>query len=134
MTRNDNRPDLDPPPAILEGDHVFEALAHPRRRYLLYTLVGDTEWTLHDLAEKIAAWETDVPESTLYDDEVARVYVSLYHNHVPKLVENGIVVFEESTETIRPGPHAEQVLGVLENAGGSHDSEQEAHARSELDE
>lgn len=134
MTANSDRADSDSPHAILETDHAFEALAHPRRRYLLYTLDEATEWTLQELAEKVAAWENDVPESTLYDDEVERVYVSLYHNHVPKLVADGIVVFDEPTETIRPGPHAEQVLTVLEAAGGSHDIEQEAHARSDSDE
>lgn len=133
MTVDPDRPGLDSPPAFLELDHAFEALAHPRRRYALYTLLETTEWTLQDLAEKITAWENDVPESTLYDDEVERVYVSLYHNHIPKLVEDGIVVFDEPTETIQPGPNAEQVLAVLENAGGSHDIAQEAHARSESD-
>ncbi|WP_224447854.1 DUF7344 domain-containing protein [Haloprofundus salilacus] len=113
-------------------DHVFEVLAHPRRRYLLYTLLEETEWGLRELAEKIATWENDVRESTVSDDGVERVYVSLYHNHVPLLVEEGIIEFEETTETIGLGPHADQVLAVLENAGGSNDSDQETHARSDI--
>lgn len=32
-----------PPPSILEIDPVYEALGHPRRRYLCYTLLEDTE-------------------------------------------------------------------------------------------
>lgn len=134
MTADSDEASLGAPPPILELNHIFDALAHPRRRYLLYTLLEANEWTLRELSEKVTAWENDVPESTLYDDEVERTYVSLYHNHVPKLVEDEIIVFEEPTGTIRPGPHAEQVLAVLENAGGSHDSEQEAHARSDSDE
>lgn len=134
MTIDPDRPGGDSPPAVLELDYAFEALSHPHRRYLLYTLFEATEWTLRDLAGKITAWENDVPESTLYDEEVERVYVALYHNHIPKLVEDGIVVFDDTTETIQPGPNAEQVLAVLENAGGSHDSEQEAHARRDPDE
>ena len=114
-------------------DHVFEALAHPRRRYALYTLLEDTEVSLQDLAEQITAWEDEAPEETLYDDEVEQVYVSLYHNHVQKLVEDGIVEFDEATETIEPGPNAEQVLTVLEASGGSLDSQQEKHARNNTD-
>lgn len=116
-------------PAVLELDPVFEALAHPRRRYLLYTLLEDTEWSLREIAAKVAAWEDGPPSRTVTDDEVERVYVSLYHNHVPKLADDGIVEFAEAEETIRRGDNADQVLAVLENAGGSRDSEQEAHAR-----
>lgn len=121
-------------PATLELDHVFEALAHPRRRYLLYTLLDDAEWSLEEVSRKLAAWEEGVPVETLTDQEVERVYVSLYHNHVPKLVAEDIVEFVEATETIRPSGNAEQVLNVLENAGGSGDADQEAHARRGSDE
>lgn len=132
-----DRPDRGLPdsvPATLELDHVFEALAHPRRRYLLYTLLEDAEWSLRELARKLATWEERVPAETLTDRKVERVYVSLYHNHVPKLVEEGIVEFVEATDTIRPAANAEQVLSVLENAGGSGDADQEAHARRDSDE
>jgi hypothetical protein len=44
------------PDSILELDEVFAALGHPRRRYLLYTLVnGSTEAPLPELAADIAA-------------------------------------------------------------------------------
>lgn len=70
-------------PAILELNHVFEGLGHPRRRYLLYTLGVNTGWTLEDLAVEIATWERSTAEPPP-DDVVDAVYVSLYHNHVPK--------------------------------------------------
>lgn len=118
-----------PIPSVLELNHVFDALAHQRRRYLLYTLLEDEEWSLRELAVKVAAWEQGVSRESVADEEVERVYVSLYHNHVPKLADEGIVEFVEADETIRPATNAEQVLAVLANAGGSSDSEQEAHAR-----
>lgn len=124
----------DIPEAILELDHVFEALAHPRRRYLLYTLQEGTEWTLTELATKLAARENDLAEESVGRDEHSRVYTSLYHAHVPKLVDSDVLTFETGAEIIRPGPNAEQVLAVLEGAGASFDSRQEAHARRENDE
>ena len=44
-----NIPDVSHPPCdVLESDYVYEALAHSRRRYLCYTLLEETEWTVTD--------------------------------------------------------------------------------------
>ncbi|MFB6135583.1 MAG: hypothetical protein ABEJ04_02385 [Halobacteriaceae archaeon] len=115
-------------PAVLELDHVFDVLAHPRRRYLLYALATDGEWTLRELATKLAAWEEDVDEAAVSDHVRDRVYVSLYHSHVPKLVDEGMVRFDEESERLSPAEHAGQVQAVLAGAGGSADSRQEQHA------
>ncbi|MFC6952863.1 DUF7344 domain-containing protein [Halorubellus litoreus] len=121
-------------PDFLEIEPVYEALGHSRRRYLCYTLLEATEWSLTDLATKIAAWENDIPEHAVTADQREEVYVSLYHAHVPKLVDEDVITFDEATETITTAEHAEQVLTALEGIGASLDSNQEAHARSEMDE
>lgn len=120
--------------ATLRLNNVFDALAHPRRRYLLYTLGEEKEeWTLRGLARYVAAWETDEVPAQIPEETVDRTYISLYHTHVPKLVEKDIVSFEATSETIRPGSNAEQILTVLEQAGGVRDSRQEAHAHRNND-
>ena len=54
----------DAAPSVLDLDEVFAALGHPRRRYLLYTLVNERgAETLPEVATKIAAWEQDKPTS-----------------------------------------------------------------------
>lgn len=141
VTSNDDdgsgaeRPGVDdadtPSSEFLELDHVYEALGHSRRRYLCYTLLESPEWTLDELARKIAAWEHDVPEANVTDQQQEAVYVALYHIHVPKLVEGGVIAFDAVTETIRPATNAKQVLRALEGMGASLDSRQEAHARSD---
>ncbi len=120
------------PSDVLEIDPAYEALGHPRRRYLCYTLLEDTEWSLTELATKIAAWENDIPENEVSDRKREAVSVSLYHAHIPKLVDEGVVAFDDARETIRPAEHAEQVLTALEGIGASLDANQEAHARSEM--
>lgn len=120
-------------PSTLRLNHVFEALANPRRRYLLYTLLRGDELSLEEIARSVTAWEKDVPVETVTDEEAERTYVALYHSHIPKLVEADIVEFERTTETIRRANNAEQVLNVLANAGGSGDAGQEAHARRDSD-
>lgn len=120
-------------PEVLEADQVYEALAKPRRRYLCYTLLEDTEWSLTDLAMKIAAWEHEIPEHEVTDYQRTQVYVSLYHHHVPKLVEENVIAFDERTETISSAEHTAQVLAALEGIGASLDALQESHARSKID-
>jgi hypothetical protein len=125
--------DLDISETILELQPVFEAIAHPRRRYLVYTLAEETKWSLDDLAIKLAAWETDTEEANIATLTRQEMYTSLYHAHVPKLVDLDVIEFDDDTETITPGSHAVQVLTVLEGAGGSLDTRQETHARSQFD-
>jgi len=120
------------PREILELDHVYEALGHKRRRYLCYTLLESTEWSLTDLATKIAAYENDCFESDVPASQREQVFVSLYHVHVPKLVAEDVIRFDETDEVIEPGPNARQVLLALEGMGATVDVEQEAHARSEI--
>ncbi|MFC5971646.1 hypothetical protein ACFPYI_09915 [Halomarina salina] len=118
-----------PPAEVLDLDYVYDALAHPRRRYLCYTLLEDTEWSLTDLATKVAAWETDIPEEAVDDHLRERVYVSLYHAQVPKLAEQGVVEFDEARETISAGANANSVLTALRSVSTVLDASQEDHAR-----
>lgn len=111
-----------PPPEILKLDHVYEALAHPRRRYICHLLRESTQWMLIDLATKIAAWENDTSEQTVTKEQQKRVYVSLYHGHVPKLVDEGVVTFDDGGEMITAAENAKQVLAVLESIETSLDS------------
>jgi len=121
------------PEHILELDYVFQSIAKSRRRYLLYTLESKTEWSVTELATKLVAWETDTPEKDVSQEKIDRMFASLYHAHIPKLVDERVIEFDDETETIRPGENAEQVLVALAGAGASLDSRQESHARSEMD-
>lgn len=121
-------------PAVLDLDHVFGVLDHLRRRHLLCALSTDDERTLRNLATKLAAWERDVDEASVSEALRDQMYVSLYHSHVPKLVEYGVIRFDEQTETIGVSDHTAQVFAVLEGAGASLDSTQSDHAGHEYPE
>lgn len=118
-----------PSESLLERDDLFAALADRRRRYLLYTLIEDGGRSIGEIARRIAAWENDVPASAVGDEEAERVYASLYHAHVPKLEDFGIVGFDRRDETVARGPNADVVLEVLEQSGASDAEELERHAR-----
>lgn len=115
-------------PAVLELDHVFAVLSHPRRRYLMYALATNPSWTLSELSTKLVAWEENVEEAAVDPHRREQMYISLYHTHVPKLEDAGVVEFEPRSETIARGNNATQVFAVLAGAGGSLDDAQEEHA------
>lgn len=118
------------PASVLELDEVFAALGHARRRYLLYTLVdGSSEETLPELAVKIAAWEQDKSISEVTDEERRRVHISLYHSHIPKLVDLDVLEYDEGENVIVRALNTEQVQAVLEGAGAELDDRQEKHAQ-----
>lgn len=98
---------------VLELDHVYQALAHPRRRYLCYALSEQEQWSLTELAETIAAWENGIPQDAVTSAQWEKMYLSLYHCHVPRLVEDGVVTFDERSETITSAENTDQVLDGL---------------------
>lgn len=128
-----DRDDAGLPGSTIDQDTMFDALAHERRRYLLYSLMDDDTRSLLDLARRLSAWEEDVPETDVDETVVERTYASLYHAHVPKLADLDIVEFDRETETLTRGENAEQILNVLELTGGSNAVSLENHARSDHD-
>jgi hypothetical protein len=67
-------------------------------------------------------------------DERDKVYISLMHAHVPKLVDYDVIVFDRESEIISKSEHADQILKSLAGFGGSTDSDQESHAGREYNE
>ena len=123
-----------PPEEVLEMEYVFEALAQPRRRYLVYSLLTSTEWTLQELATKLVAWEQDIAEEAVSDIDRDEMFASLYHAHIPKLVDLDVIKYRDGGEgIIVPTEHTVQVLAALEGLGASVDAAQEAHARRDYE-
>jgi hypothetical protein len=104
---------------VLEPDRVFETLDHPRRRYVCSLLREDDEWSLSALARNVAALETDQPENEVSDAHRDRVHVSLYHSHVPKLADCGVVSFDADGKRLSAAEHADRALAVLEATRGT---------------
>ncbi|MFC6784644.1 hypothetical protein ACFQFH_01845 [Halobaculum halobium] len=79
----------------LNRDEVYDILSNGRRRFVIYLLRERGEpIPLNDLSDRVAAWENDLPVEELTDQQVKRVYVSLYQTHIPKLEESGIVEYD----------------------------------------
>lgn len=83
-------------PTDLTATEIFPLLANNRRRNLLHYLAGRAgSVSIGELAEQLAIWE-DAPTYDQYE----RILTSLYHIHLPKLAEAGIIDYEIEQETV----------------------------------
>lgn len=81
-------------PGSVRLDSVFGALADPRCRDVLRRLnTSRTPMALADVADAIVRRETE-RELTEVQVERERIYVSLYHRYVPKLIDANLVSFD----------------------------------------
>ena len=91
-------------------DGLFDALSNERRRRVVHFLNGRrTPIGLADLADEVAAREIGVPIDETDSEEVERVYVSLYHVHVPKLADRGLVEYDRERGLVSPSEDAESI-------------------------
>ncbi|ELZ13142.1 hypothetical protein C477_21820 [Haloterrigena salina JCM 13891] len=118
--------------AALDGTTVaFDGLSAPRRRYLLSVLYDRQEPTsLETLATEVAVREHASPIVT--DEQVRTAHVELVHNHVPRLLEDELLVEEPTTDGTRRIALAERslfdadwVTFLLENPTGGRDWEEQ---------
>ncbi|WP_408957487.1 hypothetical protein [Natrinema sp. 74] len=69
-------------------------LAESERRFLLYQLVTDRTANIEDLVTQVAAWKHDVRAAEIDKETRQRVYVSLVHNHLPRLADYDIIEYD----------------------------------------
>ena len=87
--------------ASLPPDHVFDLLADYRRRLALACLLDhEPAVSLPDLAEEVAVREFGRPVTDLSGETVLEVYFSLYHAHVPMLVEADVVTYDQERDLV----------------------------------
>ncbi|WP_254767226.1 DUF7344 domain-containing protein [Salinilacihabitans rarus] len=84
-------------------DRTFRLLGHHRRRHLLAVMYQyDQELTLPDAAEEVARLETDRRVAEISAERVADVYISLYHDHLPRLTRAGLLEYDQERDLVAP--------------------------------
>lgn len=106
----------------LPRSDVYELLANERRRYVLSVLREHGPVPLPDLADEVANREHDAPLPQVPEDAVLRVYLSLWHVHVPKLADADVVTYDQETDTVALGEHAESVQQFALDAAADEQS------------
>lgn len=94
-----DRTDLSP----VAASAAFDVLVDRRRRVTLRVLreYGE-EMTLADLAEEVAVRELEVAITEVSPETVTEVYISLYHDHLPRLVDAGLLAYEQERDLVSP--------------------------------
>lgn len=82
-------------------DAMFAALRNTRRRYVIYYLQQRGELAVEELARLIAASETGGDHGAVPAEERNRVKLALVHVHLPKLVETGVVEYDERRSRVQ---------------------------------
>lgn len=90
-------------PAAETLDDVFSLLGDQRRRLLLAVMRNYGEAvTLPDAAEEVAARETGHTVRNISAEHVTEVYLSLYHDHLPRLVDAGLLEYDQERDLVAP--------------------------------
>ncbi|WP_137283473.1 DUF7344 domain-containing protein [Halorussus salinisoli] len=106
-------------PGDFSQEVVFEMLSNQRRRYVVhYLLDAEEESELRDLSRKIAAWENDKRPDEITSQERRRVYNALQQAHLPKMDDAGLVEFDASRGTVKPGEDLAELQVYLEIVPG----------------
>lgn len=89
---------------------VFKLLSHYRRRVAIQYLAAQVGTTsVVDLADQIA-----LLENKHTDNHHARIFVSLIHNHLPKLDEAGVVEYDQDQAVVKLSDQATDARSYLD--------------------
>lgn len=95
-----------PDPKSVDGplqsrEQLFDLLSDRRCMYALWYLYRSSEGTagLDELVDSITDWERATTDH-VPDEHERKVELSLHHFDIPKLMERGIVDYDERTETV----------------------------------
>ena len=111
-----------PGPVHLPSGTVCELISNARRRAVikrLSVLEDDEATTLGDLARRIAGEEYDIPPEQVSQNQRKSVYISLRQNHLPKLAETEIVVWDKRGGDISRARSVDAIaalIGLIEEA------------------
>lgn len=106
----------------VDSECVRVVLEHPWRRRVLDVVIDLGVATMRDLATQIASLEHGVEPHVVTEQQRHTVEVSLYHVHVPKLAEVGVIDVDTGQKRVHTGPNARQVdaaLSALDSIGDS---------------
>lgn len=97
-----------------DGSSMCDLLSHRYRRHVLDRLTeGDRSHSLDELAATIANRERATPSADGTRTRIDDVRVALYHNHLPRLADHGLIAFERDNKIARLDRPSGAVDGLL---------------------
>lgn len=82
-------------------DTYFKILSNQRRRQVLDCLQEyRNPMALSDLADEVAVREYETRITEIPAEKVKEIYISLYHVHIPKMADAGLVEYDQDTDLV----------------------------------
>jgi len=92
-------------------DTYFRLLSNQRRRHVLDCLQEyRNPMALSDLADEVAVREYETRITEIPAEEVTDIYVSLYHVHVPKMQDAGLVEYDQDRDLVSLVDDGEELI------------------------
>lgn len=101
------------PTATPSTDTLFSVLAHQYRRYALDCVREQRTKSLADIADAVAVRVFERPVNEIPADAQRRIYLELYHTHIPKLEAARVVKYDQSQDTVTAGDAIERAAPFL---------------------
>lgn len=99
----------------LDPATAFQLLSHSIRLGLLECLNDyDETLALADAAEEIACAVEDKPIQDIEAEFVKRIYMSLYHSHIPRLEGHDIVRYDQERDLVALTDRGHQLTEYLD--------------------
>ena len=118
----ENRRRYPEPAAELDRDGIFDILSNFRRRKAIeFLLESDEPIALPDLVDRLTEVEGDRHDGAPTDKLRASVYSSMVQSHLPKMVDYGVIHFDDADQTVRLAPAGKRLQAYLDpNRSTSH--------------
>ena len=99
----------------LSPDTALRLISHAYRRALLDCLYHhDCSLALADAAEAVVEMNDDRPIQEIPAEDVKKVYVSLYHSHIPKLSDREVVQYEQERDLVSLTDRGEELVEAMD--------------------
>lgn len=79
---------------------TYRVLSHPHRKHIVDFLDSHGSVSLPDLAEYLACCEHQEPLDEIPEDDVLSIYISLWHNHIPKMADAGLIRYDQEEDMV----------------------------------
>lgn len=94
-------------------DALFDVLSDSRRRFVIvYLHEKSRQLPLRDVAWELASRVRGDESSDVPAADVKAVHLSLYHVHVPKMAETGLVEFDRERNAVRLAEDSGQLTAL----------------------
>ncbi len=102
----------DVPPRLAE-DQFYRALASRHRRHVLSYLLEAKEGTAEELATVLSGRKATTTGTMQTPADRSELLLELEHNHLPRLVDAGLIDYESHTGSVRLEPLHPRVEDII---------------------